>query len=115
MRGILRSADERAQLLAAFRDSGLSVSAFAARAGVANSTFYQWLQRDRTAALGVPMARVVLKKIQAAAQPPSLHLHLDSGVSVRLGGAHVAIERNFDRATLEAVLAVLGSNQTHAA
>lgn len=115
MGAITRSAEERVQLLAAFRDSGLSASMFAAQAGVANSTFYQWLQRERVAALGVPMARVVLKKRQAAPQSPSLKVHSDSGVSVKLGGVHIAIERNFDRATLESVVAVLRAPSVHPA
>lgn len=114
MRGITRNTEERAQILAAFRDSGLSVSTFAAQAGVANSTFYQWLQRERVAAVGVPMVRVVRKQspmpFQRALVPPKAK----SGVSMELGGVRVAVERDFDRATLEAVLAVLGAKQTDA-
>lgn len=51
MRGVLRTAAERARLIAQFEASGLSGSAFAEREGVASSTFYQWLARRSKAPL----------------------------------------------------------------
>ena len=58
----IESAQERERLLAAYDDSGLTQKAFAAREGIAYSTFVSWLKKRR-------------RKLQEPANTPETLFH----------------------------------------
>ncbi len=77
--------------------SGLSVPAFCRRAGVAESSFYRWLQELRR-----PRARFAEVRLaaEAAREPGGIELHLP-------GQRYVVVRPGFDRQTLRDLLAAL--------
>jgi transposase-like protein len=84
MRGVLRTAAERARLIAHFDASGLSASAFAEREGVASSTFYQWLaHRSKTPFKKPPPRFIEVEPVKTDA----------TGARVQLGEAILTFER----------------------
>jgi len=91
--------ERRAQLLAAFRQSGLTQSAFAKREGIRYSTFCTWAQaereagrlpvaepgRKRRAQAEVRFAEVKLSPLPTA--PAGLEVRLPDGTLLRGGSA----------------------------
>lgn len=81
--------ERREQLLAAFRESGLTAVAFAEREGVCYTTFCHWLQRAKHAprvsgASTVRFAEVALPLPSVSAS--GLEVQLADGTVVRGGG-----------------------------
>jgi len=102
MRGVSRSAAERARLIAAWRASGLSTTAFARRRGIPPSTVYQWLAADVRARQPIRIAQVVRR-----APPADSAVAVAPALVVELGGARIRVSAGFDRSVLAAVLDVL--------
>ena len=96
-------AERRAELLAAYRQSGLTQSAFARREGIRYSTFCTWAQAERRAGklpvappggkrrrpAGAPTAvRFAEVRLPAVAAPtPGLEVRLPDGTLLRGGRA----------------------------
>lgn len=76
------TAQRRAQLLAAFDRSGLSVSAFARRHGIHYTTFCGWRQRQANASPGF-----VQVELAAPAEPVELLIELGTPARLRLTSA----------------------------
>jgi transposase-like protein len=105
MRGTIRSGDERARLVEAYRDSGLSAKAFAEREGLPASTLYQWL-----AARKHPRpARLRIARVLRQAAAPQAPAATATTVVIDLGSARVHVPRGFDTGTLGAVLDLLAA------
>jgi transposase-like protein len=109
MRGTARTEDERARLVGAYAKSGLSVQAFARREGIPPSSLYQWLAKrgnTRPASPGVPMARVVRRRMPAdgSAAPRGTSATV---VFVELSAARVHVTAAADRDTLADVFELL--------
>jgi len=78
-------AERRAELLAAYRDSGLTQSAFARREGIRYSTFCTWAQAERRSG-GLPPApagRKRRRRVEAPAVRPPRRINF---AEVRLSG-----------------------------
>ena len=95
-------AERRAELLAAYRASGLTQSAFARREGIRYSTFCTWAQaerqrgglppaqpgRKRRRQVGSPAVRFAEVQLPAIAAPvPGLEVRLPDGTLLRGGSA----------------------------
>lgn len=119
MRGTIRSAADRARLIAAYRASGLSTKAFAEREGVASSTLYQWLANGAVPAVKAraePTPPFRIARVLRSAVPASkVAVVPESALVVELGAARVHVRQGFDRATLGAVLDMLVDRNPSAA
>jgi transposase-like protein len=83
----------RAELLAAFDESGLTQRAFARREGVNFHTFVAWLQRRRSAGAAAPVLRFHEVCLAAGApQAAALEVILPGGIMVRGGSAAAVAE-----------------------
>jgi len=100
----VRSPEERARILGAYKASGLSAEMFAAREGLPSSTLYQWLARERRRRLR-PRAEPV--RIARVVRTPSPMAGLDAALTIELAGARVHVGRACDRDTLGVVLDLL--------
>lgn len=95
-------AERRAELLAAYRQSGLTQSAFARREGIRYSTFCTWAQAERRSGglppapaggkrrrrVGAPAVRFAEVRLPAVAAPvPGLEVRLPDGTRLRGGSA----------------------------
>ena len=100
MRGVVRTADERARLIDSYRASGLSAKTFAERERIPLSSFYQWLAKPKPPAQSVRIARVVRRAV------PPAH---EAAIVIDVGPARVHVQRGFDRAILADVLDVLAA------
>lgn len=112
MAGKIRSPEERARIIEAYKASGLSAQAFADREGLPSSTLYQWLEparrrRSRRQAEPLRIARVVRR---ASTPAPSSA----AALTIDLGGARVHVGRGCDRETLGVVLDLLASRSSGA-
>lgn len=80
-------AERREELVAAWRQSGLTQAEFARREGVRYPTFASWVQQARKAAGGkqTPAPQVRFAEVQAAAMEaaPLLEVRLPDGTVVR--------------------------------
>lgn len=74
--------ERREQLLAAFRESGLTRRAFARREGIRYTTFCNWTQRAAKRGLAAPAALPV--RFAEVALPAGLSASGGSGLEVRL-------------------------------
>jgi len=94
--------ERRAELLAAYRQSGLTQTAFARREGIRYSTFCTWAQRERQQGklpvagagrqrprrVGAPTVRFAEVRLPAVAAPvPGLEVRLPDGTLLRGGSA----------------------------
>lgn len=97
--------ERRAELLAAFRQSGLTQTAFARREGIRYSTFCTWAQAERQQGklpvaraggqrqrrVGSPSVRFAEVRLPAVAAPiPGLEVRLPDGILLR-GGSVVEL------------------------
>ncbi len=112
-----RSKTEQGELVAAWRESGKSVSAFAAEHGLASSTLYQWIHPTKRGAKGESAGKRRKRKSSpkatftevsvvgqaAAARGPAMTVALRSGHSVTFECAPV------DLAWLGSVLKVVST------
>jgi lambda repressor-like predicted transcriptional regulator len=100
-----REASEWARLVAAYKASGLSASAFAAREGLALSTLYEWVAKLAPRQPVLRIARVIRRPSHAGdeATPTAM----GGAVVIEVGAARLRVGAGFDRATLAAVLDVL--------
>jgi transposase len=73
---------ERAEVLAAYRSSGLTQKAFAARAGINYHTFISWLVQQRRAGSSASSASAG-KSDDGAAHPRHLEVRLPGEIVVR--------------------------------
>jgi transposase-like protein len=94
-------AERRAELLAAYRTSGLTQSAFARREGITYSTFCTWAQAERRQGalpaaqagrkrrrVGSPAVRFAEVRLPAVPAPvPGLEVRLPDGTVLRGGSA----------------------------
>lgn len=96
-------AERRAELLAAYRTSGLTQSAFARREGIRYSTFCTWAQAERRSGglppapagrkrqrrdRSAPVVRFTEVRLPAVAAPvPGLEVRLPDGTLLRGGSA----------------------------
>lgn len=95
-------AERRAELLTAYRASGLTQSAFARREGIRYSTFCTWVQaerqrgglppapagRKRRGRVGSPVVRFAEVRLPTVAAPvPGLEVRLPDGTLLRGGSA----------------------------
>ncbi len=102
MRGIWRSSEERGRLVEAYRKSGVSVDAFAAREGIGASTFYGWLRAPQLAPRSATrIARVVVARTKTPLSED------EAPVLLEYAGARMSVRRGFDRRVLAEVLSVL--------
>ncbi|WP_295446244.1 hypothetical protein [uncultured Thiodictyon sp.] len=108
-----RSAAQWRVLVGAYEASGLSVRAFCAQRGVAQSTFYQWLRRLREDAAGLgaaPLPGVQLVPVQVLQERLAPIAGGASGIAVVAhGGVRIEVACGFDGATLTRVLATLAA------
>ena len=83
----LTTAERRSELVAAYRQSGLTMAAFARQEGVRYSTFAGWvLQGGRRRAPAVRFAQVRLPSMPPIA-PAGLEVRLSDGTLLRGGSA----------------------------
>jgi len=97
-----RPQDQRTELLAAFRASGLTQIAFARREGIKYSTFCTWVQKAREVSLvpatrtsavpaksaaPKPRVRFTELRLPAAPAPSGLEVRLPDGTVLRGGSA----------------------------
>lgn len=86
-----RPRERREQLLAAFRDSGLTRAAFAKREGIRYATFCHWVQRAAKTALAttnpMPAVRFAEVALPSRANASALEVSLPDGTVVRGGSA----------------------------
>ena len=77
----LRSKEEKAEILALFKRSGKSVSAFCREHGLCEQTFYYWRKRVRPDAI-LPAVKAGFAEvaIEAAGVSSSIIAHLNTGV-----------------------------------
>ena len=98
---------ERRDLLAAWKASGLSRTAFAADAAVPRSTFSAWTRRGAHAATATEPASV------AAARPQFVAVELAAGtvshIEVHVGHAVIRVPADFDDAHLARVVRALAA------
>ncbi len=92
------SSTEIAAVLSAYRRSGLSQRAFAARRGLSLSTFCRWLRLDRSKAAAAAFLRVDVPALPAA----EFELVLADGRRLR-------VPPTFDPAVLRTLLEVLAA------
>jgi hypothetical protein len=85
------SVAQRADLLQAFRHSGLSQQAFAAQAGIGLSTLQLWLRAARAARAATP-GFVELPNPLPAAATPAYRLRWADGLVLELGRGFAAEE-----------------------
>lgn len=80
-------AARRAELVAAWRQSGLTQAGFARREGVRYSTFASWVQQARQAGgrvrAAAPKVRFAEVRVPAAMRTPGVEVHLADGTIVR--------------------------------
>jgi len=93
---------ERAEVIAAYRRSGLSARAFALREGIGVSTLHGWLKPDRQSSRAIPMARVQRTSQRSLERGRS-------GVCIERGQLRVVVDRGFDREVLASVLEMLAA------
>ena len=80
--------ERRAELVQAFKGSGLTMAAFAAREGVNYTTFAGWVQQSRRARPGRPRKSVLFARVQLPAPPAAmLEARLPDGTVLRGGTA----------------------------
>lgn len=99
-----KTPEQRAAIIAAFKESGLSRNEFADRHGLKRSTLVVWMrkERDRSESPGGP------ELIEVTPGPPTLptaaahRLHLPRGLVLEIG-------RGFDRAELRWLIELLQS------
>lgn len=108
-----------AERVAAWQGSGLTSEGFAAGRGFTGSGLRYWAHRLRreaaaahTPTRGVRLARVLRSAVPTVEAAPTTMVRADvapeeSPVVLELGGARIAVQRGFDRATLAAVLEVV--------
>lgn len=81
----------RAELVAAWRSSGLTQAAFARREGIKYSSFAAWVQAERLVPAGAPRApRPVVRFAEVrlpSAPAPGLEVRLPDGTVLRGGSA----------------------------
>jgi hypothetical protein len=108
-----RSPAQWRALIGAYETSGLSVRAFCAQRGVAQSTFYHWRRRLREDAAGLgagPMPGVQLVPVRVLAERPAPGGGGASGIAVVAGGGvRIEVACGFDGTTLTRVLATLAA------
>lgn len=91
-RGVQRSEAERTRLVKAWRESGLSQSAFARSCGMSPSTLNNWVKRVET--------RFVEVVVETAAEAPELLVEMPRGEVVR-------VPAGFDTGDLRRLVAIL--------
>lgn len=106
MRTNTRTLEERAQLLARYKASGLSAMAFSKEHGIPISTLYMWLLKERRAKPAIRMARV----IRQAVVPSRGRGVSGAGLMIESGALRVHVPTGVDPATLETVLRVIASH-----
>ncbi len=102
--GITRSVAERTRLVEAYRTSGLSVTAFASREGMAESTLYQWLVGRPLRPKPMRLARVIRRRAPPVEQPLR---PMRASVIVEVGAVRLHVATGFDPATITTLLDVL--------
>jgi Mn-dependent DtxR family transcriptional regulator len=111
-----RDFGEIVTLMDEFRQSGLSVAAFARRIGVSAPTVYNWKRQlaqrqhctDSPPPVPQSMVRVIPSGAPAAALP--VPITADAGISIILpGGLACRIEPHFDGETLRRLLRLLSN------
>jgi len=105
MGSVRRSAAQRAELIEAYKASGQSGVAFAAREHIAPSTFYQWLAaaspaKQPVTKTSIRVARMIRHTVTKEPQPAT-------ALVIEVGGMRVQVAVGFERTSLEAVLDVL--------
>lgn len=107
-----RSVAEQTKMLESFESSGMSASAFAARAGIPKGTLYNWLSKARRRATArshtldappaspVRVAKVVRRSSEATAD-------VSSSIVIEVGGVRIELGATFNPAMLTTVLDVL--------
>jgi transposase-like protein len=94
-----RDADEVRELVAEFRESGLSRAAFALRVGVHPNTVTNWLRRE---ADDGESHRIVPVRVKVATADPTGEIEIILRSGIRIG-----VRRGFDRDVLLDVLSAL--------
>jgi transposase-like protein len=81
----LVAAEERARLVAAYAQSGLTQAAFARREGIKYTTFCSWLQqqRQRGGPAKSPLPKVRFAEVQLPANAAAVEVRLADGTVVR--------------------------------
>jgi hypothetical protein len=106
---VRRLTGRRAEVIADFRASGLSASAFARRKGIPEVTFYYWLGKSVAPPPGLRLARVVAPP--AAAQSATLPSRCATPLVIELGAVRVHVPVGCDGTTLTMVVDILGARQ----
>lgn len=92
--------------IVAWRASGQTASVFCAQQGLALSSLRYWAYRRRCDAEPAVAPPVRLAQVVRDVAPVSVQ---EAALIVEVGRARIAVARGFDRATLAAVLDVLGA------
>jgi hypothetical protein len=108
MRGVIRTAFERENLVAACKASGLSPKVFAEREHIPTSTLYQWLAKHPSPERAPRIARVVRRAPAHEANAPTPASPPLSWL-VEVGAARIRVSTGFDRSLLAELLGVLES------
>lgn len=93
--------------VAAWRASGLTAAAFFVEQGLELRSLRYWTYRRRRDAEAVAPLPVRLARVVRGEAPPRAD---GAALVVEVGRARISVARGFDRATLAAVLDVLGAD-----
>jgi hypothetical protein len=93
--------------VSAWRASGLTAAVFCDEQGLVLSSLRYWTQRVRRDDEAAAPPPVRLAQVVRQAEPPLADV---AALVVEVGGARISVARGFDRATLAAVIDVLGAS-----